>query len=152
MKAIVIYCAEGKRLSALADKIAKEFNCEALTISPKEAYGKGFQMHKRILTEIKNHTLADYEASLPDLSQVDTVFIGYPIWYAHVPAYAAKFVSELDLNGKKLIPFTTSLIMGTGVTLRQLENATKASMGKSYSLSRLAPDDFDAWVSEIKNV
>ncbi len=45
---------------------------------------------------------------LPDLSQYDVIFLGYPIWWGEAPRIMSTFVEGLDLSGKTVAPFCTS--------------------------------------------
>lgn len=45
---------------------------------------------------------------LPDLSQYDVVFIGYPIWWYQEPVVVDTFIETAGISGKYVIPFCTS--------------------------------------------
>ena len=49
-----------------------------------------------------------------DLSEVDTVFLGYPIWWYDMPMPVYSFLEAYDLSGKTIIPFVTH--GGSGLT------------------------------------
>ena len=51
-----------------------------------------------------------------DVSQYDTVFIGYPLWAADAPQAVLSFLQEYDLSGKTMIPFCTHGGYGAGET------------------------------------
>ena len=42
-----------------------------------------------------------------DLSDYDTVFLGYPLWWGEAPAIVLTFLESTDLEGKTVIPFCT---------------------------------------------
>ena len=40
-----------------------------------------------------------------DIAQYDTIFIGYPNWWATIPMPIASFLESYDLSGKRIAPF-----------------------------------------------
>lgn len=57
--------------------------------------------------EMDAGTLPELVASDLDISQYDTVFIGYPVWATNAPQAIFSFLSQYDLSGKTIIPFCT---------------------------------------------
>ncbi len=49
--------------------------------------------------ELKRH--------VQDIGRYDTVFLGYPNWWASIPMPIASFLEDHDLSGKTIIPFCT---------------------------------------------
>ena len=45
---------------------------------------------------------------LPDLTQYEVVFIGYPNWWNTHPTIINTFIESTDLEGKTIVPFMTS--------------------------------------------
>ena len=43
-----------------------------------------------------------------DMSQYDTVLLGYPIWHGQAPRIISTFLESYDFTGKTIIPFCTS--------------------------------------------
>lgn len=43
-----------------------------------------------------------------DLSQYDTVYLGYPIWWGTIPRIINTFIDTYDLSGKTIMPFCSS--------------------------------------------
>ncbi|ULQ58484.1 flavodoxin [Brucepastera parasyntrophica] len=46
-------------------------------------------------------------ASVENLDQYDTIFLGFPVWYADLPMPLYSFLEQTDFSGKTLIPFST---------------------------------------------
>ncbi len=53
-------------------------------------------------------------AELPDISGVDTIFLGFPVWATTAPRAVISLVSQLDLEGKNLVLFVTHDGYGAG--------------------------------------
>lgn len=99
----------------LANLIQKEVGGDVHLIETVEQYPSDYdevisqnhdEMDKEILPPLKSSSL--------DMSQYDTVFIGYPTWAATAPQAISSFLSAYDLSGKTVIPFCTHAGYGAG--------------------------------------
>lgn len=57
-----------------------------------------------------------------DMSQYDTVLLGYPIWHGQAPRIISTFLESYDFAGKTLIPFCTSHSSGVGSSADNLHS------------------------------
>ena len=62
--------------------------------------------------------LADKDAKISDY---DTIFIGFPIWWYVAPHIINSFLESYDFTGKTIVIFATSGGSGFGETLNQLK-------------------------------
>ena len=76
-------------------------------------------------------------ANLADISQYDTIFIGYPVWYGTTPMAVRTFLEAHDFSGKVLVPFCTSKKSGIEKSL----DAIAASCPQAYITKGLALQD-----------
>lgn len=104
--------------------------------------------------EMDAGTLPELKSSDLDISQYDTVFIGYPIWATNAPKAIFSFLEEYDLSGKTVIPFCTHDGYGAGNSY----NDIAAALPNTEVLDGLAieagdvPEGADTvaqWLSEI---
>ncbi|MFR4987751.1 flavodoxin [Anaerotruncus colihominis] len=58
-----------------------------------------------------------------DISQYDTVFLGYPVWASSVPQAIQSFLTRYDLSGKTVVPFCTHDGYGAGISYREIAAA-----------------------------
>lgn len=72
--------------------------------------------------EINAGTIPDLLPMNIDISEYDTIFIGFPIWATTVPQAVRSFIREYDLSGKTVIPFCTHDGYGSGNSYTQIEN------------------------------
>jgi len=89
----------------------------------------------------KEHESADSPAEstvrpeIDNLSQIkkavkkaEVVYIGYPIWWGEAPHIVYNLVENINLNGKTVVPFCTSISSGLGDSSENLKaNATVSS-------------------------
>ena len=73
--------------------------------------------------EMDAGTLPELAASNLDVSQYDTVFIGYPVWASNAPQAIFTFLSQYDLSGKTIIPFCTHNGYGAGSSYGDIADA-----------------------------
>lgn len=65
--------------------------------------------------------------TLPDLTDYEIIYLGYPIWWGQAPKIMYTFVESYDLSGKTIIPFCTSASSGIGNSATNLQTVTKGS-------------------------
>lgn len=94
-------------------------------------------------------------AQVEDMAQYDTIFIGYPIWYADMPMIVYSFLEQYDLSGKTIVPFITSGASGFSGSIQTIQrlqpNATVVENGYSITRNRMeeAPAGVTAWLTEL---
>ena len=89
--------------------------------------------------------------ALPDLSGYDTVFLGYPNWWASIPMPIASFLEEYDFSGKTIVPFCSHGGGRFGQSLTAIAKlAPNAELGEGlsvhYSGGSSLPDDIAEWL------
>lgn len=61
------------------------------------------------------------------VKKADFVYIGYPIWWGEAPHIVYNLVENVNLNGKRVVPFCTSASSGLGNSAINLKNSAKIS-------------------------
>ncbi len=59
---------------------------------------------------------------IKNMSQYDTVLIGYPIWHGQAPKIIYTFLESYDFSGKTILPFCTSHSSGIGSSASNLHS------------------------------
>ena len=97
----------------------------------------------------------DLAEPIPDLSSYDTVFIGYPIWWAELPPIMHSFLEQADLAGKQIYLFNSHGGSGNAGTLEEIKGILVDSTvsDDNFVVSRDAvadsEDDIIAWVRSL---
>lgn len=78
--------------------------------------------------EMQQGFLPELKGSDLDISQYDTVFIGYPVWATSVPQAVMSFLEQYDLSGKTVIPFCTHDGYGAGSSYRVIAEAGRGAV------------------------
>ena len=112
----------------MASYIAEETGADTFEIVPVKSYSSVYktatdeakrEQNEKARPEIKN--------VLNNLSQYDTVFLGYPIWWGDMPMIVYTFLESYDLSGKTVIPFNTHEGSGSSGTYNTLKTMLKDS-------------------------
>lgn len=61
-----------------------------------------------------------YTGTVENLEQYDTIYLGYPNWYADMPRIIYSFLEQYDFSGKTIVPFVTSGGSGFSNTIRTI--------------------------------
>lgn len=92
---------------------------------------------------------------IENLDGYDTIFIGYPNWWADLPMAVYSFFDEYDFSGKTIIPFNVhngSRFSRTIQTIQELEpDATVVEDGFTVSEQTVADaaEDVAAWLEDL---
>lgn len=153
MKPIIIYYSNSGTTRKIADKIKEKIRCEAVEVIPKVPYGSYLAALKRAVPEINNGIVAEYTAPEIDLTDVDTVFVGYPIWHAAAPLFLLDYLKKQDFTGKTVIPFSTSGASNIKGSLKTLqESVGTATIKLPYNYSKFSKDNFEKWYAEVSKL
>lgn len=90
-------------------------------------------------------------SSVADMSQYDTVFIGYPIWWGEAPRIISTFLESYDFSDKTIIPFCTSGGSGigsSGTRLAELTNGATWLSGRRFS-GETSRDEIIEWLNGL---
>ena len=110
---LVAYFSASGVTAKAAEAIAKAVGGELYEIAPQARYTSADlnwkDKHSRSSTEMQDEqSRPALAAPVQNLSQYDTVFVGFPIWWGVEPRVVDTFLDQAGLSGKKMIPFATS--------------------------------------------
>ncbi|NCB99123.1 MAG: hypothetical protein EOM34_00385 [Clostridia bacterium] len=105
--------------------------------------------------EMAENFLPELKESDLDISEYDTVFIGFPIWATDVPQPVLSFLNQYDLSGKTVIPFCTHDGYGAGSSYASVQEASHAdSVRDGIAIEAKdvpgAADLIQEWLSRIQ--
>lgn len=109
---ITYFSASGVTKSE-AERISKIVNGDLFEIEPKEKYTKEDldwrNKQSRSSVEMQNRSSRpEIKEDNLDISNYDTILIGFPIWWGVAPTVVNTFIESKDFTRKNLIPFCTS--------------------------------------------
>ena len=177
-------CASGSPAATAAPTQAPQSAAPAATDAPAEtpetgepetdqpaaadAGGDLFSIRTSVVYPADGGELIDYAAQeqeenarpeltthIENLDGYDTIFIGYPNWWADLPMAVYSFFDEYDFSGKTIIPFNVhngSRFSRTIQTIQELEpDATVVEDGFTVSEQTVAEaaEDVAAWLEGL---
>lgn len=85
----------------MAKIIASQTGADLFAIVPEVPYPEDYDSMLSVATQEKNEDARPaYTGDVENWEQYDTVFIGYPIWWAGVPCIVYTFLESHDFTGK----------------------------------------------------
>lgn len=159
MRTIVIYYSLTGTTARVAERIANAMHADLLKIELVQEPAKSgvLRLPKMALQTLLFHK-AVLKGGIPDLSLYDHVFIGGPIWFRRIPPGVRRFIAQVNMHEKIVIPFCT-YDDSMGCYFQDLRRATpmvKYYFGMGFkqtaSLSQEALDEqIRLWVNNIKS-
>lgn len=155
---LVVYYSASGNTEKVANAIAEATDADTFEITPVDPYTEEDlnwrNESSRVNQEHEDESLRTVELTtteVPDWDAYDTVFIGYPIWWAIAAWPVDSFVSANDFTGKTVIPFctsTSSSIGESGELLAQLAGTGDWQQGMRFP-SSADQTDIDEWVASL---
>lgn len=123
---VTIVDGEAKgRLRVVADMIQEETGGDLFSIQTSVEYpGDGGELIDYAADEQAEDARPELTSHIEDLDAYDTIFVGYPNWWADLPMVMYSFFDEYDFSGKTIIPFNVhngSRFSNTIQTIQELE-------------------------------
>ena len=107
-KMLVLFYSQTSNTKMVATEIANRIGADLDEIIPVELYDGDFQATiERGLQEREQGILPEIQPLNVDVAEYDVIFIGYPIWFGTYAPPVATFLNQVDLSGKKIVPFCT---------------------------------------------
>ncbi|MBQ9324963.1 MAG: NAD(P)H-dependent oxidoreductase [Clostridia bacterium] len=153
---LVAYFSATGTTRDVAEKLAEGLEADLYEIVPEEPYTDADLNYnnRKSRTSLEmddpdcRPAIAD---ELPDLTDYDTILIGYPIWWGDAPRIVSTFVESVDLTDKTLAVFFTSGSSGLGNSMKHLEEQADAGTwleGKRFT-PRSTVEDLTDWAASL---
>lgn len=107
-KVLVLYYSQSDNTKAVAQEISTALGADLEEIVPVVPYNGTYdETIQRCIREREEEILPKIQPVQADISAYDVVFIGYPIWFGTCALPMLTCLGEIDLSGKKVVPFCT---------------------------------------------
>ena len=111
-------------------------NITSFKINPETDYPTNYQeMVTLAQNEKSSNARPSIKDPLTDISNYDTILLGYPIWHGDLPNIVMTQLEMLDFEGKTIYPFNTHEGSGLGSSISDIKNsAPKAEVKDGFAL------------------
>ncbi len=128
MKTLVAYFSAGGVTKNTAEIIAKELSAQTFEITPKIPYTREDlnwrdKASRSTIEMTDKSTRPEIVNAKVDLTDIDRVFIGFPMWWYIAPTIVNTFLEANDFAGKEIVLFATSGGSGFGKTVDFIKNS-----------------------------
>jgi len=107
-KALVVYYSQTSNTKTVAQEIANHLGADIKEIQAVKPYDGDFQATiSRSMKDRQEGVLPEIKPLDVDFSNYDVIFLGYPIWFGTYAPPVETFLEQVDLSGKKIVPFCT---------------------------------------------
>lgn len=151
-KTLVVYFSATGTTKGVARMIADATKGDSYEIKPERPYTSAdldwTNKQSRSSIEMKDlNSRPEIKGTVRNISDYDTVYIGFPIWWYTVPTIINSFIESNNLKGKTIIPFATS--GGSSITkaCRDLKNSyPDLNWKEGHLLNRPSKSDIESLV------
>ena len=155
-KKLVAYFSASGVTAKVAQTLAEAIGADIFEIAPKVPYTEAdlnwMDDKARSTVEMNDpSSRPEIESKRDNMSEYDTVFVGFPIWWYVAPTIINTFLESYDLTGKTIIPFATSGTSGMGKTNEKLAPSCKGAKlleGKRFA-ARVSGKELVSWVDGL---
>ena len=154
---LVAHFSASGTTAKLAGTLAEAIGADVFAIEPKTPYTKAdldwTNKTSRSTLEMNDPASRPAIHDVRDnMSDYDTVFVGFPIWWYVAPTIINTFLESYDMSGKTIVPFATSGGSDMGKTNEKLLPSCKGAKlmeGKVFKSSASA-SELSKWVDGLK--
>lgn len=141
----------------LAQWVSERTGGDLFSIQVTEPYSSDWDAClERANQERAEDARPELTASVEQLEQYDTVFLGYPNWWYGVPMALLSFLEENDLSDKQVYLFCSHGTGGLASSVEQIEEALPDSTALSENIfdvyeedAASSQQDILAWLEEL---
>ena len=135
---VAYFSAEAGTTAKVAKDLAKKIGADLFEIKPETPYSKADLRYMNPLARCNREKIGNKDVPvagrIENLSQYDTVYIGFPIWYGAAPNVVNTFCKGYDWKGITIHAFATSGGSGIGKTAEKLEPYVKGAVSVDAKL------------------
>lgn len=123
-KMLVVFYSQTSNTKVVADMLASQVGADLAEIVPVQPYDGDFQATiERGKKELDEGSYPEIQPLAFDVANYDVIFLGYPIWFGTYAPPVFTFLDQVDLSGKKVVPFCT---FGSGGLESSVKDLAKA--------------------------
>ena len=152
-KTLIVYFSQTGNTEGLADLIHEMSGVDIFRLERKIPYSSssnGPILYGEALDELRAEAAPELKA-YPDVSQYDTILLGYCNWWSSIPASVRTFLMHDDFSGKTIVPFCSMGGGHFGQTISAIAKLAPNSVikeGLEVTYSSYDRDEISAWLEK----
>lgn len=154
-KTLVAYFSATKNTEDVAGKLAHAIDADLFEIVPEQPYSDQDldwqnDSSRSSLEMANKNSRPKIANTVPDISQYNTIFIGFPIWWGREPSIIDTFMESYDFSNKTIVPFATSGtsdIGDSGKNMQSLSPNAHVFTGKRFTKD-VPEEELKSWASK----
>ena len=154
MNKVVCYFSASGITKRVAESISSAINADIFEIEPSIPYTSEdldwTNKSSRTSVEMSDKNSRPSIKSSGDISNYDTVIIGFPVWWYTAPTIINTFIESNNFDGKKVYIFVTSVsstVDGSFNDLKEKYPNINFISGKRFN-SGVLKEDILSWINE----
>ncbi len=122
-KALVVYFSHSGNTESVAKEIQSQTGADIFEIVPTTPYITDYNTLLDVAqNEKRDNARPAISGTVENLNDYDTIYLGYPNWWADMPMVLYTFLDTYDLSGKTIAPFVTSGGSGFSNTISTIKS------------------------------
>lgn len=142
----------------VAKMIAEKNGADTFEIVPEKPYPHSYNECIKVAKDEQSKKARPAIVGDIDISEYDTIYLGYPNWWGDMPMCVYTFLEAHDWNGKTIVPFCTHEGNGLSATESYIKKTCKGStvlkglaiQGKTAQSNRTATEKaVNEWLAKL---
>ena len=152
---LIVYFSWSGNTRGIAHLLQQKTGGDLVEIEPVTPYSEDYNTClEQAKSEQERAARPELKTRIADMSRYNTIFLGYPNWWATIPMPIASFLEQYDFSGKTIIPFVShgGGRLGQSVTdIAKLCPSSKIleALSVRYSGGSSLSEDMDEWLNRI---
>lgn len=133
---LVVFFSWSGNTRLIAREVASQLGVEAVELVCEQPYSDDYNTCLDEAQRDQNQQARPALATrIEDMNRYDTVYLGYPNWWASIPMPIATFLESYDFSGKEIRPFCSNGGGGLGQSVTAISKlAPTAHVGQGLSI------------------
>lgn len=130
MKSLIIYFSLSGKTQQVAKQLQQKTAADLYELQPAEPYPTNYDdIVVRGEKEKDQELRPAISGDLPDLSQYERIYVGYPNWWDRPPMIIHTLFTQADFTGKQVTPFVTSYSSPSSAIMAEMKKLIETAGG-----------------------
>lgn len=130
MKSLIIYFSLSGKTRQAAKQLQQKTAADLYELQPAEPYPTNYDdIIARGEKEKDQELMPAISGKLPDVTQYDRIYVGYPIWWDRPPMIIHTLFTQAEFTGKQVTVFATSATSHLATTLAEMKKLIETAGG-----------------------